>query len=385
MTLSTLTRLVLALLLQTGCLLVANNLLVAQTGSSDPVNLVVVIQGRANLKRKGWTNYAAVTFGTGVRQGDLLNLGESSSAKVVCSDLTLRDVPTGVGAIPCPVSPVVLRGQDRSLIHATRGWPNDGSSPVVLSPRKTKLLSPNPTVRWTPVKGASTYHVSIRGLHFGWTSDSTIATTLVYSDKNNAPRFEPGTDYKVIVFADGRGVSDEPGLGLGFSIIGANERDIVLQQQSQIEHFNLPDGPTQFLMAHLYANHGLNAEAIDRLEAISQTFKVAAAKRLQGDLYMKIGLPRQAENDYLASLDLSKLENDNEGQMLDRKALAYIYEQIIGNREAACKQLEETIDLARRLGDDTTASQAENELTELKAAAPKVKAAGSQVGAQLAH
>jgi hypothetical protein len=178
MTPSTLTRFVFLLSL-TGCWLVGTNLLVAQTESSDPpVNLVVALQGRATLKRQGWTNYAAVTFGTGVQQGDLLNLSESSRAKVVCSDLTLRDVPTGIGAIPCPVSPVVLRDPRGGKILPTRGWPNDGSSPIILSPRKTKLLSPNPTVRWTPVKGATTYHVAIRALDFGWTSESTTETTF---------------------------------------------------------------------------------------------------------------------------------------------------------------------------------------------------------------
>jgi len=373
---SALTRFV-VVLLQSSCWLVGSNPLVAQTDSPDPTNLVVAIHGRASFKRQGWTKYAAIVFGTGLQEGDLLDLGESSSAKVVCSDLTLHDVPMGIGAIPCPTSRVALQRQDGSLIRATRGWPNDGSSPILLSPRKTKLLSPYPTIRWTPVKGATTYHVSIRGLHFSWTSDSTIATTLVYSDKTPRlkPGLEPGGDYKVTVVADGRGISDEPGFGLGFSIIGTKEKDIVFQERRQIEHFNLPDGPTRFLIAHLYANHGLNAEAIDLLEEISQTFKVAAAKRLQGDLYMKVGLPRQAEAAYLASLDLSKSENDGGGQMLDRKALAYIYEQIVGNREAAYRQLEETLNLARDLGDDLTASQAARRLAELKALSPKFRVA----------
>jgi len=74
-------------------------------------------------------------------------------------------------------------------------------------------------------------------------------------------------------------------------------------------------------------------------------------------------------------LDLSKSENDGGGQMLDRKALAYIYEQIVGNREAAYRQLEETLNLARDLGDDLTASQAARRLAELKALSPKFRVA----------
>jgi len=375
---STLIRFVIVLGL-CSCWLLGNKLLLAQTDRSDPANLVVAIQGRPSLKRHGWINYAPIAFGTWLQEGDLLDLGESSSAKVVCSDLTLHDVSMGIGAIPCPPSRVVLRRQDGSLIHVTRGWPNDGSSPIVLSPRKTKLLSPYPTIRWTPVKGATTYHVSIRSLDFSWTSDTTIATKLVYSEKSprldKGPRLKGDVEYRVIVVADGVGTYDEPGFGLGFSLIGPKEKEVVLQEQRQIEHFNLPEGPTQFLIAHLYANHGLYAEAIDRLEAIFPSLTVAAVKRLEGDLYMKIDLPRQAESDYLASLDLSKSENDSEGQMLGHRALAYIYGQIVGNRQAAYEQLKETVDLARSLGDALTASQVEKRLAELKAEAPKSEAA----------
>jgi hypothetical protein len=182
--------------------------------------------------------------------------------------------------------------------------------------------------------------------------------------------------------------SDEPGPGLGFSVLGAKDAQVVLQEQHQIEDLHLPDGPTQFLIAHLYANHGLFAEAIDRLEAVFPTFKVAAVKRLQADVYMKVSLPRQAESEYLASLNLSKSENDSEGEMLDHKSLAYIYEQIVGNREAARQQLRETLDLARTLGDDSTASQVEKILAGLKAATklktvePRIE---SEVGSQLTH
>ena len=342
--------------------------------------------GDVHVKRLGRSQETAVVFGTGLQVGDLLTVGEASHAMVVCSDLTLHDVPMGIGAIPCSASRVVLRRQDGSLIHATRGWPNDGSAPVVLSPRKTRLLSPHPTLRWTPVKGVTTYRVFIRGLNFSWGSPDTASTELDYP--NSAPKLEPGVDYKTWVVAHDGSTSDEPGPDLGFSVLGDKEAQIVVHDRHQIESLNLPDGPTQFLIAHLYANHGLYAEAINRLEAAFPTFKVAAVKRLQADLYMKVSLPRQAEREYLASLDLSKSENDSEGQMLEHKALAYIYEEVVGNREAACQQLKETLDLARTLGDDSTVGQAEKALdrlsagTKSKTVEPRIE---SEIGSYLTH
>jgi hypothetical protein len=326
--------------------------------------LIVQIDGQVKVKRPAWTVYAPVVFGTGLHAGDLLNLGETSRAKVVCSDLTLHDVPTGIGGVPCAASRVVLRREDGSLINATRGWPSDGSFPVVLSPRKTKLISDHPTLRWSPVKGAKYYTVMVRGEKLYWTTVVGSATEVVYPE--TAPRLEAGMDYKMIVEGNDRSSSDEPGLGLGFSVLSPNDKKTVLLEQMQIENMGLPAGPTQFLVAHLYADHGLYAEAIERLEIISQTFKAAAVSRLLGDLYMEIGLARRAEGDYLNSLDLSQGENDDEGKMLLHKALAYIYEQVLGNREAAAVQLNATLDLARKLGDDLTASQVGTQLAKLE-------------------
>ena len=157
------------------------------------------------------------------------------------------------------------------------------------------------------------------GLYW-WTV--TSATGVVYPE--TAPRLESGVNYKLIVEANDRSSSDESGLGLGFSVLSSKDKKIVFEEQKQIENLGLPAGPTQFLVAHLYADHGLYAEAIERLEMISQTFKAAAVKRLLGDLYMEVGLARQAEGDYLNALDLSRAENDDEGQMLIHKSMAYI-------------------------------------------------------------
>jgi hypothetical protein len=331
----------------------------------EPANLIVETDGQVKVKRQGWTAYAPVVFGTGLHVGDLLNRGESSYAKVVCSDLTLHEIPTGIGGVPCSASRMVLRQADGSLINATRGWPNDGSFPVVLSPRKTKLISTHPTLRWIPVKGATAYRVIVRGENLQWT---TVVANAAVVYPENAPRLETGVDYKLVVMANGADSSDEPGLGLGFSVLSAKDKKTVLQEQNQIENLGLPAGPTQFLIARLYADHGLYAEAIERLETTSRTFKAAAVTRLLGDLYMYVGLARQAEGNYLNSLDLSNAENDDEGQMLLHKALAYIYEQILGNRDAAALQLNATLDLAKKLGDDLTASQTGKQLADLKSA-----------------
>jgi hypothetical protein len=254
------------------------SLLEGQELRNQPVNLVVEVDGQLKLKRPRWAIYAPAVFGTNLQTGDLLDLGRSSSAKVVCSDLTLHQVPIGIGAVPCSAARVVLKGKDGSAFMATRGWPSDDSCPVVLSPRKTKLVTTHPTLRWTAVKGASAYKVMVRGKNLQWSTVVTSATELAYPQ--GAPRLEAEVDYRLSVVTDGGCTGDEPGVGLSFSVLKSNDKESVLQEQEQVENLGLPAAPTQFLIAHLYADRGLYAEAIERLEGVSQNFRMAAVQKL---------------------------------------------------------------------------------------------------------
>ncbi|HZI58495.1 MAG TPA: hypothetical protein VFF39_17065, partial [Verrucomicrobiae bacterium] len=104
------------------------------------MHLVVSVEGRVTVKHKGWASYAPVVFGTDLRPGDLLKIDENSRARIVCSDLTLHDIPAGVTGVPCNSSRPVLQRPGGSIINTTRSWPTNAAFPQVLSPRKTKLL-----------------------------------------------------------------------------------------------------------------------------------------------------------------------------------------------------------------------------------------------------
>jgi hypothetical protein len=345
--------------------------------SNEPVNVAVQVDGLLKLKRPGWTVYAPVVFGKYLYAGDLLDLRNSSSAEVVCSDLTLHQVPAGIGAVPCPASRIVLKRVNGSLIHTTRGLIRvngsvintrgsgalDDSSPVVLSPRSTKLITTHPTLRWTAVKGATSYKVMVRGKDLLW-SAVVNSTELVYPPE--APRLKSEIDYRLTVIAERGGTSDQSGIGLSFSVLKSDDKKTVLSEQKQIENLGLAAGPTQFVIAHLYADCGLYAEAIEGLEGVSQNFRMAAVQKLLGDLRVNIGLPQQAEADYLNSLQLAKAEHDDEGQMLLHQALATIYVYSLNNKEMAAQHLNAMRDLARRLGDSSTVNQAGKLLAEMK-------------------
>jgi hypothetical protein len=331
---------------------------------SQSANPVVLVHGNVSVKRRGWTNYAAIVFGTTLRLGDLLRVSDGSEAKIVCSDFTIRQIKPGQTAVPCPDSPGLLRASDGSWIRPTRSWPTEGTFPLVLSPRKTFLLSPNPSLRWTAVAGADYYRIQVRGPGLQWSTSVREVTEFVYPD--SAPPLVPGVDYKLIVETSTSSSTVEPGNALGFSLLDKKKRQKVEAEEKRIRDLGLADGPTGFLIASLLASQELNAEAIEHLEEISKSFKVAAIKLLEADLYMKIGLLRRAESCYLDSLKLSAEEGDEIGAMRAHLALARIYLEALGNNESAEQQLNALVVSANRLGDEQTAELAGLLLTETK-------------------
>jgi hypothetical protein len=335
----------------------------AESADDGSMHLAVSVEGQVVVKRKGWTSYAPVVFGTYLQPGDLLRIAENSRARIVCSDLTLHDVPAGVTGVPCNSSRPVLQRPDGSIINTTRSSPAGAMFPQVLSPRKTKLFSAQPVLRWTPVASASRYKVTVRGGGDSWTTIVYSSTEITYPA--DAPKLRTGVAYKLIVETE-NGSSYEPEPNLGFSIIEADEKKRVLQKEKQIENLNLPEGPTQFLIAHLYASYGLRAEAIEKLEHILPTFRAAAVAELLGDLYASIGLVRQSETNNLNAIELAKGENDEVGLMFAHLALGRIYKQGLSNTKAAILHFDSALALANKLGDNLTTAEAGESLAELK-------------------
>lgn len=328
----------------------------AEDTTSQPANLVVLVKGQVSVKRRGWTSYAPVVFGTTLRLGDLVRAEDAANAQIVCSDLTIHHIQTGQVAVPCMEAQPLLKTSNGSLLNPTRSWPTEGTFPLVLSPRKTKLLSPNPVLRWATVAGATHYQIQVRGPNLQWSA--IVGAVTEYTYPASAPALEPGVDYKLIVATQTSSSSAEPGNGLGFSLLDKKQKQAVEGEEGRIRQLGLSEPATQFVIANLYASHGLNAEAIELLDAASTSFKVAAVKRLQADLYMRVGLLRRAELCYLESLRLSADEGDELGAMQAQLALARIYLEFLGNDKAAAEQLNSLAALANKLGDEQTAQLA---------------------------
>ena len=341
------------------------------TPADDSGHLLIIVEGPVNVKRAGRSEYVPAMFGMVLHRGDLLKLDGSAQAKVACSDLTLANALSGTGSVPCKANqPIIADPATGSRVSAARSnIPSD--IPIVISPRRTRLLNPRPTLRWTAMPGIDTYSVSIQQKDALWSAEVTGTAEIAYPASAGA--LVPGATYKVIVAAGGRSSEDKVVPDLGVTIATPEEVSEIRAAEARINALDLPEGATQFLIAVLYATRkpevrdNFNAEAIERLENLSTSLQEPAVLRMLGDLYLKIGVLGLAEERYVQAVALSRTLNDVEGQASGLQTLGMIYE-LMGNKDEAVKQLHEAMALFQKLGDTTTVKEIETQLVKLKGA-----------------
>lgn len=325
---------------------------------------IVAVQGQVSLLPSGKLKHAiAAQLCMEFRRGDLLKVTKGGQATIVCADLQKYPLPPGIHGLPCRSGGKNVLDYHGSQVVSTRSNIDDLGFPQILAPRRTKLLDAQPTLRWTPVAGASTYNVSLA--HKGqviWDTTVNGATEMIYPA--TAPKLATGETYKLVVAA-GKRSSEEEGLpGLGFTLLGPEQAQMVRNSEARIRGYGLPDAPTHFLISQLYAASGLNTEAIERLKELPiATTEPAVAQRL-GDFYREAGLNRQAEEQYLLALELTRLAHDLLGQARVQAALGQIYEAF-GNKNEAARYWRLARELYQQLGDFRMASQIQAALTKL--------------------
>lgn len=318
----------------------------ASGGTSGPAaGLIVDVSGDAALKRQSWQDYRPATFGSAVHRGDLIRATGSGRAVIACPDLNLAELSGKVEGYPCSTaatSPLVFEG---ALVSPTRGDQGAGDYPVVVSPRKTRLLNDRPLLQWTEVPGASSYKVSIEGTP--WKTEVSGATQLAYPA--DAPALEPGKTYRLVVEAGGRSSSEEQGPGLGFSLLPEAEAQQVRADETRARGLGLSEQGTRLLVANLYAAHQLYAEALQALDSAPAAGSPALS-RLEGDLAVTVGLLRRAETAYTGALQASTAAHDDEGQALANRGLGTVY-KLLGNAEEATRYYGQARALYEQLGD----------------------------------
>jgi hypothetical protein len=333
--------------------------------------MFVDVKGNTSVKLRGATKSVPAKPRMLVHFGDLLFVGASPGASLVCDgEKGILVLTKGPQAVPCdvgPGKPILIGGhtQNARLVDdTTLSGGSQSDIPIVLAPRATRLLNPHPTLRWQCIPNATEYKVTVRGQGLSWAATAHSTSALKYPI--DAPELKRGQPYKVVITAGGRSSEEDDQPGLGFTILSAEDEQLVRGAETEIDSLAVETPTKRLMSARLLANHGLIAEAMDTLEEPPQSCDVRLvpnpdttdpdALQLLGLLYARIGLTRRAEGYLLAALQSSVQSGDSLGEAVSSDFLGQIY-VALGNKKNALDKLQQAERAYKAIGDDENVAE----------------------------
>ncbi|VAW30315.1 hypothetical protein MNBD_CHLOROFLEXI01-2235 [hydrothermal vent metagenome] len=283
------------------------------TATPEPekgLNFLVSSSGSVQLKRRVWSAYQPVAFGTTIRRGDLIRPSSGAEVTILCSDLTVHIIDQEDGS-PCRVREPDLFWEGVRIVNPMAA-PAD--FPYILHPRKTQIVDARPWLRWHD-NGGSSYTVAIiQGGEAIWQQSGVTGTELRYP--NDAPLLEAGVNYLLEVINEDSGASSnqEPIKGLGFQLLPAETASLVEQTQAEIRALPLDAGAQSFALAIYYAGQGLNGEALALLDEVAQTHNSPLVQLWRGHMFLATRLNEEAQEAYTEAMSLATTLGDIETQ-----------------------------------------------------------------------
>jgi len=325
------------------------------------MNFLVDVEGIVELKRQGWTDYVPVTFGTCLQWGDLVRVGSTAPAVIVCADLSVQPLTSGYfGGLPCPhTTPVLVREEVPILSPRSSALP---LYPLILSPRATALLDPHPLFRWSPVTDVVTYTVTVRGRGLSW-QIQTQQTEIQYP--TSAPSLQADSDgYVLVVEANDHSSEDEGGAFRGFTLLNDAAVQQVRNYERQIANLGASDAAHRYLTAQMYASYGLRADAIVELEKLVPEIGTPAVWNELAEQYLTVGLYDQAADSYAAALSLAESAGDLLSQAQAELGFARAYRGL-NDVARALPHTKRSLELFQSLGDEVGLTCSSELLKEL--------------------
>ncbi|GEM_PF-2369783 len=276
-------------------------------------NVVIVVEGTAQLKRAGWKAYSPVAFGALLQYDDLLEV--DGRVQILCGDLTVRTLKSGRDSCPCPP----WEGAFTAGGAAYRNVPQN--VPYIQHPRNTLVLEVEPLLRWHDTR-ASGYTVAVvQGGRTLWQQTGVTGATLDYPPA--APPLQPGVDYLLRVQDEDSGVSsdEDPARGIGFRLIAPAQQAALEVHCAPVNTLpDLDDAARDYALALCYATwepegggRGPWGAAWLLLETVAQTYDAPAVHLWIGDLLAQMQSP-DALAAYRMALTRAEVFGDLESQ-----------------------------------------------------------------------
>ncbi|MDJ0531223.1 MAG: hypothetical protein QNJ70_01795 [Xenococcaceae cyanobacterium MO_207.B15] len=223
----------------------------------------------------------------------------------------------------------------------------DPSIPYVISPRKTRLDTRQPRLRWNKVKDANYYTVKIfKDSEIVWQKEVKEAEF----NSCEALPLEAGVSYSLIVESDNgySSKTDSDRSLLEFQLLDEDKIRSLPDDAKKITDLGLSVDEETLELANLYfgQKYGLLAKATEILEqriaADSQTSEIYVTL---GNLYLVVGLCSFAEEQYRKALALINPEFELEEQIIAKAGLAKICTLLGHGKEAEVLMQERSAEL----------------------------------------
>ena len=267
---------------------------------------IISLTGEVHLKRESGETFTA-TVGTRLYPGDELITLSSGEVVVQCADLTFQSIQrnqfNGCGDIAA----------SDECNPGVRSCPRRGdkviplekkATPYLISPRHTKLLNPQPTLRWQAVPEAHNYTVTLEAEgKIVWEAEVSD-TQVVYSGEQS---LQPGQEYSITIKTDTGKFYVSPLIQVLDEVTAKQVREA----EAVIKAKSLDGVSKAIAIANVYLENGLHSEALLLLEeAVIGKVQTASLYQQLGDVYFyeQLLVP-EAKVYYLQALELVNPDN----------------------------------------------------------------------------
>jgi hypothetical protein len=330
-------------------------------------NLLVQAEGKIWLRRAGWSDFLPVSLGIVIAPGDMLRVAEGSTAAVFCGDESLWEqgpsslqadglehgIPCQVGRPPRPWSDVAaLRGEE------------DNQVPYVLYPRNTALLNDRPRLQWHPLPGVDTYTLTLIA-DDGQDRAAVQASGGGLDWPEDWPPLEPRATYVLVVEGDGKlsDAGNQGHAGLGFWLLATGEAQTVQELEARLRALPMAATARDLLVAELYLEHGLYAEAVPLLEGLATDDGPPAAWLALGQVHLELGLALEAQAALDQALAIAQATGQQEAEAAAQVGLG-LAAQLLDDDAAAENHLQAARERYEQFGDQDGVEQVERLLSQ---------------------
>jgi len=325
--------------------LVAISLLNRQTAIAE-TPYIDSVQGNVELKRKtvNEAGFRVIKRGpVSLSVGDQLRLGSGAVATIICPGKNkpreIRQAGERLGVQKlCPEWKAIVKKGPPPLIAISGTNPQ---IPFLITPRRTLILDPKPTIRWNPVPGSSQYTVKIVNAQGIVWQTQVKESQVTYSGTS---ALQPGIPYSITIQTN-TGKASQSEAGSEFILLRDAEAKVVQAAVNQIAQsdfnadikalklvdyystYEVPEPLAYGLSEKTAKSYRLNADAIATLKTlIAQDKQSPLIYRTLGDLYLQTGVMAPAENAYLRAIETVQSLEDLEEWSLTLYGLGELYE-----------------------------------------------------------